>query len=449
MDRIKTIKKVVKVLTIILCSFLAVLVAVFVGHIVRVNRFNEEIRVVKPSSTTTEAVVDIHPRGGTTDSWEKKDTSSIGVVLNAKIYDMVVTNNSKTLMDDWKLRMDIKEECYLNNGWCGSFEIHQFSEEGEERVQTVDLRNYKQSEFKIEYRIAGQDLLIPLKNGDYVIYIPDGSDVSGEVPIKGSNEMSGMVTCGFIMYSRSGSVDTSNYELTYTLHKSYFSGAEGSFFVVAFFTWMLAMLIIFIIFVISVQYEQRFLAQSRMLGDVFKLCCTLSDSRDYYSKEHSIRVAKYSRLIAEKMGMDKSDCDTVYNAAMLHNIGNSFVSEQILRKMGRLTSEEFSMVKTHTSKGAEVLKDIKNIPHAEEAALYHHERYDGTGYPMGKKGDDIPLVARIVAVADAYDAMANDRPYRKKFMKDQIREEFIKNRGTQFDPMIVGAFLDIMGEREL
>ena len=99
------------------------------------------------------------------------------------------------------------------------------------------------------------------------------------------------------------------------------------------------MLIISIIFVISVQYEQRFMVQSRMLDDVFKLCCNLTDSRDYYSKEHSRRVADYSRLIAEKMGMDKSDCDSVFTAALLHNVGNNLISEQILRKMGRLTSE--------------------------------------------------------------------------------------------------------------
>ncbi len=448
MDRIKIIKKLVSILTIILLAVLAVLIAVFVGHVVRVNRFNAENRVITPNSTTTEAVVDIHPRGQLTDSWEKRDTAGIGVVLNAKIYELIVTNNSKTLMNDWKLRIDIKEECYLNNGWCGSFEIHQIDEDGTERVQTVDLRNYKQSDLKIEYRIAGQDLLIPLKNGDYIYYIPDSSGVSGEVPLKGNSEFSGSVTCGFIMYSRSGNVDLSNFEFNYTLHKTYFSD-EGIFFVVAFSIWLFAMLIISIIFVISVQYEQRFMVQSRMLDDVFKLCCNLSDSRDYYSKEHSRRVADYSRLIAEKMGMDKSDCDSVFTAALLHNVGNNLISEQILRKMGRLTSEEYAMVKTHTTKGAELLKDIKNIPHAEEAALYHHERYDGTGYPMGKKGDEIPLIARIIAVADAYDAMNNDRPYRKKFMKDQIREEFIKNRGTQFDPLIVGAFLDIMGERDL
>ena len=93
MDRINVIKKLVRGLTVVLCAILAVLIAVFVGHIIRVNRFNEEIRIVKPNSTTTEAVVDIHPRGQITDSWEKKDTAGIGVVLNAKIYEMIVTNN--------------------------------------------------------------------------------------------------------------------------------------------------------------------------------------------------------------------------------------------------------------------------------------------------------------------------------------------------------------------
>jgi len=139
----------------------------------------------------------------------------------------------------------------------------------------------------------------------------------------------------------------------------------------------------------------------------------------------------------------------VYNAALLHNIGNVFVNEQILRKNGKLTSIEFAEVKNHTVRGAEILKSIENIPLAAEAAMFHHERYDGTGYPKGKKEDEIPLIARIVAIADAYDAMNNDRPYRNKLMRDRIREEFINNRGSQFDPEIVTAFLDIMGEKNL
>ncbi len=448
MDRINKVKKIIKGITIFLLAVFAILVAFFIVHIIRINSFNEEKKHITPESTTTEAVVDIHPRGQTTDSWEKQDTG-MGMVLNAKIYEMIITNNSGTLMENWDIKVNIHEDCYLNNGWCGTFEVHQFNDNGEELVQTIDLRNYKSSELIIRYVIAGQDLLIPLKAGDYFIYHPDRSGVSGEAPIKGTSEFSGDVVCGLILYSRSGAVDLTDYEFTYTLYKSLWSGKSGTFFAISFSLWAFTMIILFVVFIISVRYEEKFLSQSRLLADVFKVCCTLSDSRDFYSGGHSGRVADYSRMIAEKMGMDKSDCDIVYNAALLHNIGNNYISEQILRKNGKLTGEEYSMVKAHTTKGADVLRDIENIPHAREAALYHHERYDGSGYPEGKKENDIPLIARIVAVADAYDAMNNDRPYRKKLMREQIREEFIKSRGTQFDPMIVSAFLDMLGEKEL
>ena len=449
MDRIGVIKKVIKVLSIIIAAFLVILIIAFIGHVVKINKYNATERVVTADSTTTEAMVDIHPRGGVTDTWEKENTG-LGYKLNAKIYEFVVTNNSQTLMEDWRLKINIHDTCYLNNGWCGSFEIHQFDEDGTEKTQTVDLRNYNVSDLtNIDYSMGGQDLLIPLKSGDYIVYIPDASGVSGEVPVKGSLDFSGMVVCGFIVYNRAGNLDLSDYEFDYRLHVSYWTGAAGRFYMVSFLGIALIMLLLAVVFFMTVQFEERFILQGKMVEEALGVVCNLSDSKDYYSKEHSVRCAKYSRMIAEKLGMDKSDCDTVYYAALLHNIGNYYIPEQILRKTGKITTEEYSIVKTHTTKGAELLRDVQHIPHAQEAALYHHERYDGTGYPLGKKGDEIPLIARIIAVADAYDAMSIDRPYRKKLTRDQIREEFIKNRGTQFDPLIVGEFLDIMGERNL
>ena len=447
MFRINSIKKTIKVSAIILTGIFVVLLGVCIGHIVSVNRFNSQTRQITPESITTEAIVDIHPRGQATDPWMKENTG-LGYKLNAKIYELVLTNNSLSLMSDWSLRINIHEECFLNNGWCGKFEVHQFGENGEEKQQTVDLRDYNVNDLEIDYTLGGQDLLIPLKSGDYVIYHPDDSGVSGEVPLKSTGDFSGMAVCGFIFYSRSGNVDFMDYVLDYKLYQSYFSGRLGRLFIVMFPLWGIAMLFLGMVFMLSVRYEERFLAQERLLGDTFKLCGDLADSKDYYSKGHSGRVAKYSRMIAERLGMDKSDCDQVYNAAYLHNIGNSFVPAQILRKGGKLTSEEYEIVKKHTTKGAEIAKELKGIPYIVAAVNCHHERYDGTGYPEGRK-EDIPLIARIIAVADAYDAMSNDRPYRQKFIKEQIREEFIKNRGTQFDPKIVGVFLDIMGEREL
>ncbi len=447
MTKVDNHKKVIRILTFILLAITAVILVLFVIHAINVKNYNEEWRVVTPDSSATQVVVDIHPRGGSTDSWLKTDTG-LGTDLNAKIYDLVVTNNAHTYVEDWYIRIQITENCYLNNAWCGKFEVHQFDERGKELSQTVDLRDFDYNDLQINYYHAGQDLLIPLTPGDYLIYHPDAG-VSEEVPIKGTADMSGSSVCGIIMYSVSGDVDLNAYELSYRLHQSVWEGKQGSFFIAAFALLALSFMILGTVFLVTVRFEGRIQSQNRVLGDAFKICCGLADSRDYYSKGHSERVALYSRMIGEKMGMDKSDCDLVYNAALLHDIGNAFVSEQILRKNGKLTREEYAEVKRHTVRASEILKEATSIPKAEEAALYHHEHFDGSGYPYGKKEEEIPLIARIVAVAEAYDAMSNDRPYRQKLMREQIREELIKNRGTQFDPAIVTAFLDIMGERDL
>ncbi len=448
MDRIISLKKLIKILAYTLTGLTVLLVTLFIIHAVGVNRYNQEWRTINADSTTTQVLVDIHPRGGVTDSWVKNN-SGIYPILNAKIYEIIITNNAHTTVEDWTIRINIQEECFLNNGWCGKYEVHQIQKDGTELSQLIDLRNYKVDELTINYYMGAQDLLIPLYPGDYLIYYPDSSNVGSEVPIQGTSEFSGEVVCGIIMYSKSGEVDFTDYEVSYRLYKSIWDGAAGRFYIIAFATFAISIIVLVTAFFITIRYEEKFVSQSGILEDAMNVICGVADTRDYYSKEHSQRVARYSKMIAEKMGMDKGDCDIVYNAALLHNIGNIFVSEHILRKNGRLTSDEYAEVKQHTTRGAELLKDVKNIQHAAEAAMYHHERYDGTGYPYGKKENEIPLIARIVAVADAYDAMSNDRPYRMKLMNDQIREEFIKNRGTQFDPTIVTAFLDIMGERNL
>ena len=448
MNKVDGLKRVIKNLTYAVLGVASLVIVIFIIHWINVGKYNAEWRIVTPDSTATQVMVDIHPRGGVTDSWVKNN-SGLGVNLNAKIYEMVITNNAHSYVEDWALRINIADDCYLNNGWCGTFEVHQFGANVEELSQTLDLREFKYSDITIDYRQAGQDLLIPLSSGDYIIYHPDSSVNSGELPIKGTSEFSGSCVCGIIMYSITGNVDFTDYELSYRLHKSVWEGTQGRLFIIAFFCIALSLIILGTIFLVSVRFEEKIANQNKVMTDVFKVCCALADSRDYYSKEHSERVAQYSKMIADKMGMDKGDCDIVYNAALLHNVGNTFVNEQILRKKGKLTREEYAEVKKHTERGAEILKEIANIPLAKEAALYHHERFDGTGYPFGKKEDEIPLIARIIAVADAYDAMSNDRPYRTKLIREQIREEFIKNRGTQFDPAIVAAFLDVMGERNL
>ncbi len=158
------------------------------------------------------------------------------------------------------------------------------------------------------------------------------------------------------------------------------------------------------------------------------------DAKDKYTHGHSARVADYSRRIAKKFGKSPRECDDIYYVALLHDVGKIGIPEHIINKEGKLTDEEYAIIKTHPELGSQILQSIKEIPFISSGACYHHERYDGKGYPLGLKGTDIPEYARIISVADAYDAMTSKRSYRDPIPQQQVREEIVKGSGTQFDP---------------
>lgn len=168
------------------------------------------------------------------------------------------------------------------------------------------------------------------------------------------------------------------------------------------------------------------------------------DAKDEYTNGHSTRVGYYSKLIAENLGMSEDDVDNIYYIALLHDIGKIAIPDKILNKPGRLTDEEFMIMKSHTTRGAKILKGISTIPHIVEGAKYHHEKYDGTGYPEGLKGENIPFVARIICCADCFDAMASKRVYKEPFSIDTIVNEFRRCKGTQFDPKIAEVVVNMM-----
>ena len=170
------------------------------------------------------------------------------------------------------------------------------------------------------------------------------------------------------------------------------------------------------------------------------------DAKDVYTRQHSMRVAKYAREIAGRLGWNDEDAANLYNLALLHDIGKIGIPDEILNKPGKLTDEEFAVMKTHTRIGGEILKDITVIRDVAGGALYHHERYDGRGYMKGLAGEKIPMYARIVGIADAYDAMTSDRAYRKSLPADVVRGELEKGRNTQFDASLVDIMLQIMDE---
>ena len=173
------------------------------------------------------------------------------------------------------------------------------------------------------------------------------------------------------------------------------------------------------------------------------------DAKDEYTNGHSIRVGAYSKIIAEHLGMSSDEVDNIYYIALLHDIGKIAIPDSILNKPGRLTDEEFEIMKSHTTRGARILKGISTIPQITEGAKYHHEKYDGSGYPEGLRGEDIPYVARIICCADCFDAMASKRVYKPSFTMETIINEFKRCAGTQFDPAIANVVVSLLESGEL
>ncbi len=187
-------------------------------------------------------------------------------------------------------------------------------------------------------------------------------------------------------------------------------------------------------------YKEAQRKESLLFMQTAEALANAIDAKDSYTSGHSARVAAYSRRIAEEAGLSEEECERVYFAALLHDVGKIGVSDEIIRKVGALTEEEFSQIKLHPVYGNQILSSIQQSPYLSVGAHYHHERYDGTGYPEGLAGEKIPLIARIISVADAYDAMTSARSYRDPIPQQTVRQELMNGMGTQFDP----RFAEIM-----
>ncbi len=186
----------------------------------------------------------------------------------------------------------------------------------------------------------------------------------------------------------------------------------------------------------SRKIEQMSLQTIMMLANVI-------DSKDQYMAGHSMRVSRYSALIAKALGWDAEKIENLRYAALLHDIGNIGVPENVLNNPKELTEHEYDIIKTHASIGAEMLSSKTLVKGAEEVAKQHHEYFDGTGYPEGLSGENISVEARIVAIADAFDAMNSNRVYRRAFSADHIKKEMLDKKGTQFDPYLLDVFMGL------
>ena len=185
--------------------------------------------------------------------------------------------------------------------------------------------------------------------------------------------------------------------------------------------------------------KQLFLHVVQSLADAI-------DAKDTYTNGHSGRVAKYAQEIGRRYGYSEKQQADIYMIALLHDVGKIGVPDAVINKPARLTEIEFELIKNHPVMGARILKNIKEMPKLAVGARWHHERYGGNGYPDGLVGEDIPEEARLVAVADAYDAMSSRRSYRDILPQERVREEIVNGIGTQFDPAFAKIMLEMMDE---
>lgn len=306
---------------------------------------------------------------------------------------------------------------------------------------TASLRNYALSDAKVRFFLEGEET--------------DKTPVSyAQIkPIRIISPTSGEYTVHFQVYDRSGKQLVE--EQVFTLKKDQQMWEKGWYrFYLLFMVFEIACYIIWTFVLVlddrrrrksDLEQEKRKHQELVLSQTVLALAKTV-DAKDNYTRGHSVRVAEYASLIAQRMGKTEEEQAQIYRAGILHDIGKIRVPEEIINKPGKLTADEFAMIKLHPITGYHILKGISADENLSDGARFHHERYDGNGYPNGLEGNQIPEIARIICVADAYDAMASNRSYRNALPQDVIRDEIECGRGTQFDPEIADIMLQIIAE---
>ena len=449
-------KKRVKGKRIFLGVMLAVIAVCFAAYFISVLSFNRMDRQFSPGDSSSELKVMIYPRAGITDSWKKvidldEDSDNDGIndtaVYYASIYEVRIDNNTGYIISDWSLRLNITEKCWFNSAWCGTIDFYQNILNSMVH-QRLDLRDYNVDDIELEYLLFNSDMLIPLDKGNYLIYNPNG-EVS-EYPVYASRPENGdikSVTIGFIAYSDTEEViDFSDFEISYHLKKDIVQDKLFWSLVSALVLWFICLVIFAAVEISVISLQKRNLQNEKIIEQALSVFTRFFEAKDTYTNGHSLRVAEYSGKIARGLGFSDDECRHIYYIALMHDCGKVYIPDAILKKNGRLTDEEYEIIKTHTVKGAEMLEDFSSIDGIKDGALYHHERYDGRGYPTGRKGEEIPLIGRIICVADSFDAMDSKRCYRDRLPNERIISEIENNKGRQFDPDIADCFLRLLEE---
>lgn len=447
----KTEKKNVKLIIFIITFIL--IIAVGITGIINTYQFNKVVhqKTLKGASLFSEEGADeeeVSIRAiARSSTWSKAfDLENSGVedhTHQAFTYDFPVINNTNDEVAKFSFKLTFANEVFLLSAWNGALEIHQ-NIAGSEYVETIpDLREFKPWLYSFDTFSADGDTMVRMNPGDYLIYHPNSTEAAMEVPIKpheGTNP-------GIILYTAIGEdIEGSSIYLEYQFHREWKNDTIFRISLAALVLWLIAFAIFAITSAKIKKYKVLHERDNVIIEESIETFTGFIDAKDPYTNGHSKRVAQYTRLIAEKMGYEGEELDRIYYIALLHDCGKIGVPDNILGKPEKLTDEEFEIIKSHTVHGGDILSSFKSLENAGEGALYHHERYDGKGYPEGRAGEDIPLIARMICVADSFDAMNSNRCYRKKLTREKIISEIENNKGKQFDPKIADVFLKLIKE---
>lgn len=435
---------------------LLIIIALFVSAIIKTNIFNSKEHIIESSGSDLFKTENKESEGvlvnaaKRTETWGKIiDLNNEGITENnyfSYTYDFNIKNYTNVEIKKFSFKLTFDVDFYLTSAWNGSVEIHQHVNGNEKVALIKDLRDYNPSDYDLDmYFIEGKPF-INIYAGDYIIYYPSDSMNALEMPIKPEEG----TTPGFIILIENGkSIENSSIQLSFNYYRLFVSDPLFWISISLFLIWAIALIIIIITTLQIRKYNIRHERDNEIINESIETFTGFIDAKDKYTNGHSKRVAIYTRLIAKEMGYEGEELDRIYYIALLHDCGKIGVPDNILGKPGRLTDDEFKIIKSHTTRGGEILSSFKSLENAGEGALYHHERYDGKGYPKGLKGEEIPLIARMICVADSFDAMNSSRVYRKNLSKEYIINELINNKGTQFDPKIADIMLNLIKEGKI
>lgn len=312
-------------------------------------------------------------------------------------YDIVVMNNSHWTFSRWSAELIFSDECTIDSSWNGEYSVDKYKVNFVADAETTVINPYSSRRF------------------------------------------------GAVLYSK----DLLNVE------RCVINGyREVSVFNMAAFWVFISLLVLVFIFMsinvaISIRTARFVTIHQRDVKIIRQAMNTLTDfidAKDSYTKGHSSRVAAYSRELARRIGVDEEELDNVFYVALMHDCGKIGVPDAVLKKPDKLTKEEYAMIQSHTTVGDTILTNFTSIPNISDGAHFHHERFDGNGYPTGIRGKDIPLYARIICIADSTDAMSSNRCYRDRLSDEQIIAELRENAGKQFDPDFIPHIVEMISE---